>query len=160
MHISDNKVVSIHYKLTKDDGQILDSSEGKVPLTYLHGRKNIIRGLENALNGKEVGEKLSISVPPEDGYGLRDERLIQVIPRSAFQGVESVEPGMQFQSRSDEGIQIITVIEVNGDKVTVDANHALAGETLNFEVQVTDIREATKEELEHGHVHSPDGDHH
>jgi len=157
MKISDNKVVSIHYTLTNDKGKVLDSSSGKEPLTYLHGNKNIISGLENALNGKVVGDKFNISIPPEEAYGVLDEALKQVIPKSVFQGIEDIEAGMQFQAKSDEGIQVVTVTKVDGDKITVDGNHALAGETLTFDVEVTDIREATEEELQHGHVHGPHG---
>ena len=157
MQISDNKVVSINYTLTNDKGEVLDSSSGKAPLAYLHGNKNIIIGLENALIGKEVGAKFNITIPPEEAYGVHKESLIQVIPKNVFQGIEKVEPGMQFQAKSDEGIQVVTVTKVDGDKITVDGNHALAGETLTFDVEVTEIREATDEELQHGHVHGPEG---
>ena len=160
MQISDNKVVSIHYTLTNDKGEVLDSSSGKAPLAYLHGNKNIISGLENALKGKEIGDKFNISIPPEEAYGVHDKALIQVIPKSAFQGIDDIEAGMQFQAKSDEGIQIVTITKVDGDKITVDGNHALAGETLTFDVEVTDVREATEEELQHGHVHGPEGHHH
>lgn len=157
MQISDNKVVSIHYTLTNDKGEILDSSSRKDSLAYLHGNKNIISGLENELTGKEVGAKFIISIPPEEGYGISDEALLQVIPKNVFQGNEQIEAGMQFQAKSDESIQVVTVIKVDGDKITVDGNHSLAGETLTFNVEVTEIREATEEELQHGHVHGPGG---
>jgi FKBP-type peptidyl-prolyl cis-trans isomerase SlyD len=157
MQISDKKVVSIHYTLTNDKGEVLDSSSGKEPLSYLHGNKNIIIGLENALAGKDVGAKFNITVPPEEAYGIHNESLIQVIPKNVFQGIENIEAGMQFQAKSEQGVQIVTVTKVDGDKITVDGNHALAGETLTFDVEVTDIREATKEELQHGHVHGPGG---
>jgi len=160
MLIKDNMVVSIHYTLKNEEGQVLDSSQGREPLNYLHGNNNIIPGLENALTGKEIGEQFNISIPPEDGYGVRDERLIQVLPKTAFEGIDPVEPGMQFQARSDQGVQIITVTSVDGDRITVDGNHALAGEVLNFEIEVTHIRPATEEELTHGHVHGPGGHHH
>lgn len=160
MQISENKVVSIHYTLTNNKGEVLDSSTGKSPLAYLHGNKNIIVGLENALIGKEVGAKFNITIPPEEGYGVHNESLIQVIPKNVFQGIENIESGMQFQAKSDEGIQIVTVTKVDGDKITVDGNHALAGETLIFDVEVTDIRDATQEELQHGHVHGPGGQAH
>jgi len=157
MQISENKVVSIHYTLTNDKGEVLDSSSGKAPLAYLHGNKNIIIGLENALAGKKVGAKFSISIPPKEAYGLHDEALIQVIPKNVFQGIGDIEAGMQFQAKSDEGIQVVTVTKVDGDKITVDGNHALAGETLTFDVEVAEVREATEEELQHGHVHGPHG---
>ena len=160
MQVSENKVVSIHYTLTNDKGKLLDSSSGKTPLAYLHGSKNIISGLEDALKGKQVGDKFNISIPPEKAYGVHDKALIQTIPKSVFQGIDNIEPGMQFQAKSDHGIQVVTVTKVDGDKITVDGNHALAGETLTFDVEVTDIRDATDEELQHGHVHGPEGHHH
>ncbi|MEJ2545010.1 MAG: peptidylprolyl isomerase, partial [Calditrichaceae bacterium] len=122
--------------------------------------KNIISGLEDELAGKEVGDKVNVSIPPEKAYGVHDEALIQTIPKNVFQGIDNIEPGMQFQAKSEQGIQIVTVKNVDGDKVTVDGNHALAGETLTFDVEVTDVREATKEELQHGHVHGPEGHDH
>jgi len=160
MQISDKKVVSIHYTLTNDKGEVLDSSSGKEPLAYLHGGKNIISGLENALAGKQVGDKFNISIPPEEAYGVHDEALIQTIPKSVFQGIDNIEQGMQFQAKSEQGIQVVTVTKVDGDKITVDGNHALAGQTLNFDVEVADVREASEEELQHGHVHGPEGHHH
>lgn len=158
MQVSENAVVSIHYTLKDDNGATVDSSIGKEPLSYLHGRKNIISGLENALTGKNVGDKLSVTIPPEEAYGNYDEALIQVLPREAFGGVEDIQVGMQFYSESPEGVQMITIKEVNGDQITVDANHPLAGKTLHFDVEIMDVREATEEELQHGHVH--DGSHH
>ncbi len=158
MQVSENAVVSIHYTLKDDNGATVDSSIGKEPLSYLHGRKNIISGLENALTGKNVGDKLSVTIPPEEAYGNYDEALIQVLPREAFGGVEDIQVGMQFYSESPEGVQMITIKEVNGDQITVDANHPLAGQTLHFDVEIMGVREATEEELQHGHVH--DGSHH
>jgi len=160
MQIANNKVVSIHYKLTNDDGDILDSSEGQEPLAYLHGLGNIIPGLENALNGRAVGDKFSVTVAPADGYGERDNEMVQSVPKSAFQGVDQILPGMQFQAQSPEGMQLVTVIDVDGDEVILDGNHPMAGITLTFDVEVTEIRDATDEELEHGHVHGPGGHHH
>ena len=160
MQISDQKVVHIHYTLTNDDGEVLDSSEGHGPLAYIHGMGNLIPGLENALNGKTAGDKLNVSVAPEEAYGLRDEELIQTVPKSAFQGVQSIEPGMQFHAESPEGMQLVTVVEVNGDEVVLDGNHPMAGMTLHFDVEVGEVREATSEELDHGHVHGPGGHHH
>ncbi|RLD16787.1 peptidylprolyl isomerase [candidate division KSB1 bacterium] len=157
MQVSENTVVSIHYTLKDDNGQTVDSSVGKEPLSYLHGRRNIISGLENALTGKNVGDKLNVTVPPEEAYGNYDEALIQVLPREAFGGVEDIQVGMQFYSESPEGVQMITIKNVDGDQITVDANHPLAGQTLYFDVEIMDVREATEEELQHGHVH--DGSH-
>ena len=155
MQIAANCVAYIHYTLTDDAGVVIDSSSGGGPLAYLHGGGNIVAGLEKALAGKQAGDKLSVKVKPEDGYGLRDEKLIQQVPRRAFQGVRELKPGMQFNSQGGA----VTVTRVMGDMVTIDGNHALAGLALNFEVEVTQVREATGEELMHGHVHG-DGRHH
>lgn len=160
MQIANNKVVSIHYKLTNDEGSILDSSEGQEPLAYLHGLGNIIPGLENALTGRAVGDKFTVTIPPADGYGERDNEMVQSVPKSAFQGVDQIQPGMQFQAQSPEGMQLVTVIDVDGDEVILDGNHPMAGITLTFDVEVTEIRDATAEELDHGHVHGPGGHHH
>lgn len=161
MAIAENKVVSIHYTLTNDAGETLDSSVGRgEPLAYLHGHGNIIPGLENALTGKAVGDKLDVKVSPEDGYGPRHEQLIQQVPRDAFQGVDTLEIGMQFQAETGQGPQLFTITAVGDAEVTVDGNHPLAGENLNFAVEITEIRDASEEELEHGHVHGPGGHEH
>ena len=160
MQIANNKVVSIHYKLTNDEGSILDSSEGQEPLAYLHGLGNIIPGLENALTGRAVGDKFTVTITPADGYGERDNEMVQSVPKSAFQGVDQIEPGMQFQAQSPDGMQLVTVVDVDGDEVILDGNHPMAGITLTFDVEVTEIRDATAEELDHGHVHGPGGHHH
>ncbi len=155
MQISERKVVTIDYTLTNNDGEVIDTSKGHEPLSYLHGVGNMIPGLENALDGKSTGDSLSVSVAPKDAYGERDEELIQVAPRHMFGDVEELAPGMQFQAHTDEGIEAVTVVAVNGDKITVDGNHPLAGTVLNFDVKIVDVREASGEELEHGHVHGP-----
>lgn len=160
MRIADNVAVFIHYTLTDDEGVVIDSSEGDEPLGYLHGQGNIIPGLEKALVGKQVGDKLDVVVTPEEGYGVYDDDLLEVVPRSTFKGIKKLEPGMEFQARSDEGEQMYTVVSIEGDEVTIDGNHPLAGETLHFQVEITDVREATAEELEHGHVHDGDGHEH
>ena len=160
MTISDNSVASFHYTLTDSSGQVLDSSEGKEPLSYLHGAGNIIPGLEKELAGKNVGDKLNVSVPPAEGYGERDERMIQELPASMFSGVEKIEAGMEFHAQTEQGTQIVRVHAVEGDKVTVDGNHPLAGMSLNFDVEITEVRDATQEEKDHGHVHGPGGHQH
>jgi FKBP-type peptidyl-prolyl cis-trans isomerase SlyD len=160
MQIENQKVVSIHYTLTNEAGQILDSSENQEPLAYLHGEGNIIPGLEKALTGRTKGEKLKVTVAPAEGYGERDEDMVQAVPRDAFQGVDEITPGMQFQAQSPQGIQLVTVVAVNGDEVTLDGNHPMAGLTLIFDVEIADVRDATSEELDHGHVHGPGGHHH
>ncbi len=153
MVIADQKVVSIHYKLTNDDGTVLQESAADEPLSYLHGSGNIIPGLESALSGKTTGDKLSVSVEPEQGYGARNDALVQELPRKLFEGIDVIQEGMQFQAQSDQGAQVITVTKVDGDRITVDGNHPLAGQTLNFEVEVDSVRDATAEEISHGHVH-------
>ena len=160
MKIAHEKVVSIHYTLKNGEGTVLDSSAGGQPLAYLHGFGSIIPGLENALEGKVLGEKLSVTVEPEQGYGARDERLVQAVPRSAFKGVKELAPGMQFQAQGPQGTRLVVVTQVTEDVVTVDSNHPLAGQTLHFEVEVSEVRDATAAELEHGHVHGPGGHHH
>lgn len=152
--IGDKLVVSMNYTLTDDDGQILDSSDGGEPLNYLHGAGNIIPGLENAMVGKAQGDKFDVRVEPAEGYGEVNPQMIQVVPRAAFQGVEAIEPGMQFQAEGPDGQgQLIRVAAVDGDDITVDANHPLAGQVLNFAIEVVGIREASEEEIAHGHVH-------
>lgn len=154
MLIGDNRVVSMHYKLTGDDGAVLDSSEGSDPLSYLHGAGNIISGLENALAGKVVGDSLKVKVEPAEGYGEFNADLVQTVPRQAFQGVESIESGMAFQAQAPDGsVQQVLVKHVEGDEVTIDANHPLAGVVLRFDVEIVSVREATEEEVAHGHVH-------
>ena len=153
MQVSENKVVSFHYTLKDDAGEVLDSSEGRDPLTYLHGAGNIIPGLEKALDGKDAGDHVDVSIAPEEAYGQRNDALIQSVPRSAFEGVDEILPGMQFQAQTPNGMQILTVVKVEDDVVVVDGNHPLAGKTLHFSVDITDIRDATAEELAHGHAH-------
>jgi FKBP-type peptidyl-prolyl cis-trans isomerase SlyD len=159
MQIGKNKVVSIHYTLRDNEGQILDSSEGGAPLTYIQGIGNLIPGMEEGLEGHSTGEKVNIKVSPEKGYGVRNEELIQQVPRTAF-GDQDVKPGMQFQAQSSQGAQVVTVTDIGLDAITIDGNHPLAGVELNFAVEVVNIRAATEEELEHGHVHGPEGHHH
>jgi len=152
--IGDKLVVSMHYKLTDDDKNVLDSSEGAEPLTYLHGAGNLIPGLEAALVGKVEGDSLEVRVEAADAYGELRPELIQTVDKAAFQGVDSIEPGMAFEAQGPDGeAQRIIVKEVDGDQVTVDANHPLAGVVLNFDVQIITVRDASEEEVAHGHVH-------
>lgn len=152
--IGDNLVVIMHYKLTDDQGSVLDSSEGGDPLTYLHGAGNIIAGLEKALVGKTVGDALRVRVEPEEGYGLPQPGLVQAVPREAFSGVDAIEVGMTFVAQGPNGAQQrVVVTEISDDEVTVDANHPLAGVPLNFDVQIVAVREATQDEIAHGHAH-------
>lgn len=154
MKIEANKVASFDYKLTNNAGEVLDSSEGGEPLAYLHGADNIIPGLEKELTGLSVGDSRTVTVPPEQGYGMHSEELIQAVPRSMFEGVDQIEVGMTFQAETDAGPQVVVVAAVDDENVTIDGNHPLAGETLHFDVTITEVRDATGEELEHGHVHA------
>lgn len=153
MQIADNKVALIHYTLTNADGDVLDSSDGAEPLAYLHGQGNLVPGLEQELTGKQQGDKLEVSVAPEQGYGPVVEEMIQTVPRDAFAGVEDIAVGMRFEASTAGGPVSVEVTQVEGDEVTVDGNHPLAGQTLNFKVEVMQVRESTADELEHGHVH-------
>lgn len=160
MQIAQQKVVTIDYVLTNDRGEEIDRSEGG-NFAYLHGSSNIISGLENALDGKQAGDELSVNVAAAEGYGERDERLVQVISREMFNVNDPVEPGVQFNAVASDGqAVVVTVTKVEDDQVTIDGNHPLAGEDLNFQVKVVDVRDATDEELSHGHVHGPGGHHH
>lgn len=155
MNISRHKVAAIHYTLRDDAGNVLDSSEGRDPLYYLHGENNLIPGMEEGLEGRTKGDKLQLSVPPEKGYGRRDDQLVEAVPRQAFGG-QQIEVGMQFQANDG---QVITVMEVGPDTVKVDANHPLADQNLHFDVEIIDVRDATPDEISHGHVHGPGGAH-
>ena len=160
MQVSAQKVVHIHYTLTSEEGEVIDSSEGHGPLAYIHGHGNIIPGLENALLGKMAGDKIKVTIPPEEAYGPRDENLIQTVPIDAFHGVDEILPGMQFHTETSNGVELVTVINVQDGYVNLDGNHPMSGLTLNFDVEVTDVRDATEEELDHGHVHGEGGHHH
>lgn len=157
MEVDKNRVVMFHYTLKNDSGEEIESSRGGDPLAYIHGQGNIITGLENALSGKSVGDEFEVEVAPEEAYGEHDDRLVQEVSREIFEGVDEVQVGMQFRAESQAGEQMVTVTDVEGEEVTVDGNHPLAGETLHFDVEVTGVREATEEELEHGHPHTGDG---
>lgn len=156
MQITKHKVASIHYTLKNTKGEIIDSSVGNDPLTYLHGAGNLIPGMEEGLEGKIKGNKFEISIEPEKGYGERHEQLIQKVPRASFPS-QGIEVGMQFQTNSGS---VVTVTHVGLESITVDGNHPLAGEKLHFAVEVMEVRNATEEEVQHGHVHGPGGHHH
>lgn len=160
MQIAKNTVAMIDYKLRGPDGNVLDESREGEPLAYVHGVGGIIPGLEDALEGKSPGEKLSVTVAPEQGYGERDDELVQAVPRDRFGDAQDIEPGMQFQAQTEVGPRVVTVVGIEEDDVIVDANHPLAGVPLHFDVRVVDVRDATPEELEHRHVHGPGGHHH
>ncbi|MGY6630811.1 MAG: FKBP-type peptidyl-prolyl cis-trans isomerase [Wenzhouxiangella sp.] len=150
MQIANNSVVAMDYTLTDQEGQVIDTSEGREPLVYLHGHNNIIPGLEKALTGQEAGAEMDVVVQPAEGYGEYREELVQAVPRDAFAGVDKVEPGMSFRAESNAGPMNVIVREVSDDSVTVDGNHALAGQILNFKVAIRSVREATAEEISEG----------
>jgi FKBP-type peptidyl-prolyl cis-trans isomerase SlyD len=160
MSIDTNHVVSIHYTLKGDGGEVIDSSLGGQPLAYLHGHGNLVPGLERELTGKSAGDKLQVKIPPADGYGEYDPQLVQRVPRRALKGVANVRVGMRLQTQTGQGPKPVTVTHIAGDMVTLDGNHPLAGKHLNFDVEIAAVRAATEEELSHGHVHGPDGHHH
>jgi FKBP-type peptidyl-prolyl cis-trans isomerase SlyD len=160
MKITKNSVVTINYTLTDEGGEVLDTSKGREPLSYIQGMGNIIPGLESSLDGRSAGDRFKVSVDPENAYGARDEKRVVKVARERFEGVDDLEVGMQFRAEGGSGgSQIVTVTAVGEDTVTVDANHPLAGKTLNFDVEVVNVREATAEEISHGHVHGPGGAH-
>lgn len=161
MQVSKNKVVSIGFKLTDADGTLIDESSTEEPLMFIQGIGSFIPAVESALEGKESGAELKVTVTPEEGFGHRDEELVHSVPKDRFQSGGDLEVGMQVQGQDDQGTPaIFTVVKVEESSVTLDGNHPLAGMTLNFDVKVGEIRDATAEELDHGHVHGPGGDHH
>jgi FKBP-type peptidyl-prolyl cis-trans isomerase SlyD len=160
MGITQNQVVSIHYTLKDDSGEVIDRSAEGEPLEYLHGHGNLIPGLERELTGKNTGDRLQVRIAPADAYGEYDDALVQRVPRRALKGIADVRVGMRLQAQTPEGARALTVTNVSGDMVTLNGNHPLAGKSLNFEVEVAGMRDATAEELSHGHVHGAGGHHH
>ncbi len=154
MKIDIDHVVSLHYTLTNDQGETLDSSVDGEPLSYLHGAMGIIPGLEQKLVGKAVGDQFEVVVQPQDAYGEISDKLIDDVPRESFGGIDQIEVGMQFQAGDQEGhTRVVTIKAIGDDVITIDANHPLAGQVLHFDVSVEDVRPATTEEIEHGHPH-------
>jgi FKBP-type peptidyl-prolyl cis-trans isomerase SlyD len=160
MSIEINHVVSIHYTLKGDGGEVIDSSAGGEPLAYLHGHGNLVPGLERELTGKNAGDRLQVKISPADGYGEYDPQLVQRVPRRTLKGVGNVRVGMRLHAQTDHGPKPVTVTQISGDMVTLDGNHPLAGKNLNFDVEIAAVRAATEEELSHGHVHGAGGHHH
>ena len=159
MKAAHGRVVSLHYTLTDDLGVVLDSSRGHGPFAYLHGYGNIIRGLETALEGNEAGFNGAIEVLPADAYGEYNPQAVFEVPREQFPPNETIQVGMQVQGESPDGVLNFTVLAVNEKGVVLDANHPMAGKNLNFEVEVLEVRDATAQELSHGHVHPHGHDH-
>jgi FKBP-type peptidyl-prolyl cis-trans isomerase SlyD len=159
MKVKNDNVVSFHYTLKNNQGDIIDDSADSTPLDYLHGHGNIIAGLENELAGKEAGDHINVTLPPEKAYGGYNPSLVQKVAQNDLQGIVEIQVGMQLQVDTNDGPAVVFVTEIVGDQITLDGNHPLAGETLHFEVEVVEIREATQEELTHGHAHQPGGHH-
>lgn len=153
MKIEKNKVITIDYTLKDDEGTILDTSDGREPLSFIQGLGNIIPGLEKAFEGKNIGDSFSVSIAPDDAYGPYNEQMIFSVPADKFQNKDELKVGMQVQAQTEHGPQILSVIGIEGDEIKLDGNHPLAGMTLNFDIIINDVREATPEELDHGHVH-------
>jgi FKBP-type peptidyl-prolyl cis-trans isomerase SlyD len=157
MQIAPDTVVSIHYTLTNDEGTVLDSSRERSPLVYLHGHGNLIPGLESRLVGATAGDKQQVRVPAVEAYGERSDEFIAEATRSQFPPEADLREGAQFQANTPGGVRVFTILKIDGEKVTLDGNHPLAGLDLNFDVEVVEIRESTEDEREHGHVHSSGG---
>ncbi len=160
MSISKDQVISIHYTLRDDAGEIIDRSAEGEPLAYLHGHGQLIPGLERELTGRNAGDRLQLKIAPADAYGEYDRTLVQRVPRRALKGIGDVRVGMRLQAQTSTGQRAVMVTQLSGDMVTLDGNHPLAGKNLHFEVEVAEVRPATEEELAHGHVHGPGGHHH
>lgn len=163
MKITDKSVVQFHYVLKDEAGDELENSYAGEPLAYLHGYKNMLVGVENALTGKETGDKFSVTLQPEDAYGERKEDAIQRVPVKHLQGDVKGgkwKAGMTAVVNTDDGQRQVTVMKAGKFMVTVDINPPLAGKVLTFDIEVVDIREATAEEVDHGHAHGVGGHHH
>lgn len=160
MVVGDRTVVSFHYTLTDESGEQVESSRGRAPLSYLHGFRNILPGLEKALEGHGAGDEIEVTLPPEQAYGERQADKIQRIPAKRFKGQGRLQPGQVVSTRTARGPLQAVVVKVGRFNVDVDTNHPLAGKTLTFSIEITDVREATSEELAHGHAHGPGGAEH
>lgn len=157
MKIAPNKVVVLHYAVSDANDNLIDSSYDHQPLAVIHGTGYLIPGLENALTDKEAGEKFDVLVEAEQAYGERIDGYVQTVPKNLFEGIEDLHVGAQLRATTDEGEQTVIVIDVQEDEITVDGNHPLAGIDLKFDVEILEVRDATEEELAHGHVHGEGG---
>jgi len=160
MQIENNKVVTIHYVLKNDKEEVIDSSKEHGPLSFIQGMGQMIPGLEKELKGKEAGTQFNATILPEDAYGKREEHQVQTVPLTSFKDPENLEPGIHINLQTEEGPQMATIVSLDETEATIDMNHPLADQTLFFDVDVVEVREATEEELAHGHVHGPGGHHH
>ncbi|MBA2115652.1 FKBP-type peptidyl-prolyl cis-trans isomerase [Bremerella alba] len=159
MKVAKNTVVSITYTLKDSDGNLLDSTDASDPLAYLHGVGNLISGMEKALDDRDSGETFQVIIPPEDGYGKFDDDLVWELEKSQFAEMGEIEEGTQFVLETEDDQVLVTVVDIREDMVIVDGNHELADETLHFDITVVEVRDATPEELEHGHAHGPGSAH-
>lgn len=161
MIIEKNKVVTFHYTLKDDNGEIIDTSSGKDPLAYIQGTGSIVIGLENEMEGKKIGDAFEVSVNPAEGYGEVNNDLIRTLPKEQFKHFgDQLVIGLNIYIESPQGQIPATIVDINDEDVSFDMNHPLAGKKLNFSIEVTDIRDASAEELDHGHVHGPGGHEH
>ena len=160
MQIAANKVATIAYTLKDSDGTLIDQADKNSPFAFIQGIGNIIPGLETALEGKAAGDNINVTIEPTNGYGERDDSMLQTMSKDMFEGVDDVTPGMQFHAQTAQGMSVVTVTQVEGNDVTIDGNHPLAGVTLNFDVDVIEVRDASEEELDHGHAHGVGGHDH
>ncbi|MHC5210469.1 MAG: FKBP-type peptidyl-prolyl cis-trans isomerase [Planctomycetota bacterium] len=160
MKIAKNAVAALEYTLKDDAGEVLDTSQGRDPLAYIHGIGNLIPGLEKELEGKGAGDELAVRIAAADAYGERDDNMIQTVTRDQMPEGAEIEVGMQLQAESESGVHVVTVVGVEENEIRLDANHPLAGVALNFEVKVVEVRDATADELKHGHVHGAGGHQH
>ncbi|WP_028972525.1 FKBP-type peptidyl-prolyl cis-trans isomerase [Spirochaeta cellobiosiphila] len=160
MKIADKAVAYLEFELKSETGEVLDSSSDHGPIAYIHGMGNLVPGLEKALEDKSAGDKIDIKLEPKEGYGIYNEELVQDVPKDYLKEIPDLAVGMELEGETEEGIQIVYVKEIGEDTITIDGNHPLAGKTLEFHVEVVSVREATSEEIEHGHVHGEHGHHH
>lgn len=160
MQVAKDRVVRFHYTLSDAAGEVMESSQGSQPLAVLWGHGGLIAGVERALEGKQAGDHVDVTVAPEDGYGERRDDLVQRLPKKYFKQAERLKPGMVAQVQTSQGPRAVTVLKVGVSVIDVDGNHPLAGQTLKFAIDVVDVREATAEEIDHGHVHGDGGAHH
>ena len=159
MNVSKDKVITANYVLKNIDGELLDESTPENPMAYLHGSGDVAEGLENALEGKVISDKINVTLKPDEAYGDYDESLVQEVSKEMFSDIEELEEGLIFQAETPEGeVREYEIVGIEGDKITIDSNHPLAGETLVFDIDITGIREASAEEIEHGHIHKGDCD--
>ncbi|MGJ8691942.1 MAG: FKBP-type peptidyl-prolyl cis-trans isomerase [Thalassotalea sp.] len=157
MKIEENKVAVIHYAVSDSDGTLIDSSYDHAPLSVIYGSGYLIPGLESALKGHQAGDKFEAQVPADDAYGQRNDSFVQQVPKEMFGDLEELEVGTQFRAETDHGEQTVIIVDISEDAVTVDGNHPLSGLDLVFDVEVLEVRDATEDELAHGHVHGEGG---